>query len=83
MSSLGFKVDPLACELCCLRFTSGATPADLLAASMAAVRFDSYHVLEKGLPSDVILNFLKYLIEVDFGNCQKLSLNRTSDGTGV
>ena len=40
-SALGFKarVDSLACFLACmlfLRFTSGATPADLLTASMAA-----------------------------------------------
>ena len=40
-SALGFKarVDSLACFLACalfLRFTSGATPADLLMASMAA-----------------------------------------------
>ena len=42
-SALGFKarVDSLACFLACtlfLRFTSGATPADLLTASMVARR---------------------------------------------
>ena len=67
MSALGFKarVDSLACFLACvlfLRFTSGATPADLLTASMAA-DFDPCTCSRQTYPQALVVSRLEPWLE--------------------
>ena len=74
MSPLGFKVRVGSlihtwwrhiCDVHSLRFTSGATPADLLTASMAASRYSPHACFSRGRMPDriVLIDFCKQKIE--------------------